>query len=83
LDGILIEEQFIASTDTYPIENAIIQARNAGFRVIPVTSPTRSFDYQQSISSLVQDEVCLRLTTTDLVNPQLITDYIHELQITP
>ncbi|MDE9459814.1 beta family protein, partial [Xenorhabdus bovienii] len=32
---------------------------------------------------LVQDEVCLRLTTTDLVNPQLITDYIHELQITP
>ncbi|KMW73666.1 beta family protein [Photorhabdus luminescens subsp. luminescens] len=83
LDGILIEEQFIASTDTYPIENAIIQARNAGFRVIPVTSPTRSVDYKQSISTLVQSEICFRLTTTDLVNPQLITDYIHELQITP
>ncbi|MBI6548618.1 beta family protein [Xenorhabdus sp. VLS] len=82
LDGILIEEQFISSTDTYPIENAINQARSAGFRVIPVTSPTRTFNYQQSISTLVQGEVCLRLTTTDLVNPQLITDYINELQIT-
>ncbi|MBD2782600.1 beta family protein [Xenorhabdus szentirmaii] len=83
LDGVLIEEHFISPTDQYPIENAIIQARNAGFRVIPVTSPTRSSNYQQSIKSLMQGEVCLRLTTTDLVNPQLITSYVHELNIAP
>ncbi|MGJ0578552.1 beta family protein [Xenorhabdus bovienii] len=83
LDGILIEDQFIAPTDQYPIENATIQIREAGLKVIPVTSPTRSVRYKQSISTLVQDEVCLRLTTTDLVNPQLVTNYIRELNIAP
>ncbi len=81
IDGILIEEQFISLGDTYPIINAVNQARSAGFRVIPVSSPTRTPTYLSAIDSLVQNEVCLRLTTTDLVNPQLITAYIQRLNI--
>lgn len=79
LDGLLIEERFIDPSDTYPIVNAINQTRAAGLRVIPVTSPTRNATYRKAIDSLVQDEVCLRLTTTDLANPQLITAYINHL----
>jgi hypothetical protein len=57
------------------------QARAAGLRVIPVTSPTRNPNYRKAIDSLIKDEVCLRLTTLDLVNPQLITSYINHLSL--
>lgn len=76
LDGVLIEEQFIDSGDIYPIINAVNQARKSGVRVIPVTSPTRTPTYQAAINSLLKGEVCLRLTTTDLANPQLISTYV-------
>lgn len=81
LDGILIEEQFINSADTYPITNAVNQARAAGVHVIPVSSPTRSSNYLNAIDSLVQGEVCLRLTVTDLANPQYISSYVSRLNI--
>ncbi|HFT8240555.1 TPA: beta family protein [Yersinia enterocolitica] len=81
LDGLLVEEQFITQGDTYPIVNAVDQARNAGFNVVPVSSPTRSTTYHKEIYSLLQGEICLRLTTIDLVNPQLIISYITQLNI--
>lgn len=81
LDGILIEEQFINASDTYPIINAINQARTEGMHVIPVSSPTRSPSYLSAINLLIQGEICLRLTVTDLANPQLIDAYISRLGI--
>ncbi|MEE9658314.1 beta family protein [Enterobacter cloacae complex sp. CARB60] len=83
LDGILIEEQFISTQDTYPIINAVNQVRAAGIRVIPVTSPTRTQNYRNAIDTLLQGEVCLRLTTVDLVNPQMISTYIQHLGLPP
>lgn len=79
LDGLLIEEQFIDAMDTYPITSAVNQARHCGVDVIPVTSPTRSVQYKHAIDQLLQGEVCLRLTTMDLVNPQMISAYIEHL----
>lgn len=81
IDGILIDEQFIDAGDTYPITNAITQARMAGLHVVPVSSPTRTVSYLREIDSLVQGEVCLRLTTIDLANPQLVSAYISRLNI--
>ncbi|CAI2528655.1 Uncharacterised protein [Serratia ficaria] len=81
LDGLLIEEQFISPGDAYPITNAVNQARAAGLHVVPVSSPTRSINYLREIDNLVQGEVCLRLTVTDLANPQLISSYISHLNI--
>ncbi|MBH2654872.1 beta family protein [Serratia ureilytica] len=81
LDGLLIEEQFISPGDAYPITNAINQARASGLHVVPVSSPTRSINYLREIDHLVQGEVCLRLTVTDLANPQLISSYISRLNI--
>ncbi|EOJ6915992.1 beta family protein [Escherichia coli] len=83
LDGILIEEQFISAHDTYPMVNAVNQVRAAGIRVIPVTSPTRTQNYRNAIDTLLQGEVCLRLTTVDLVNPQMISTYIQHLGLPP
>ncbi|MGL5220718.1 MAG: beta family protein [Plesiomonas shigelloides] len=79
LDGILIEERHISPNDLYPIINAINQVRATGTHVIPVTSPTRNSRYRDAIDSIIQDEVCLRLTTADLVNPQMIASYINHL----
>ncbi|MEH2920430.1 beta family protein [Samsonia erythrinae] len=81
IDGLLVEEQFISSGDTYPIANAVNQARAAGLHVVPVSSPTRNANYLREIDRLVQGEVCLRLTVTDLANPQLISAYISHLNI--
>lgn len=81
LDGILIEDQFIDPSDIYPITNAVNQARTAGVHVVPVSSPTRNSNYLQAIDSLVQNEICLRLTVTDLANPQYIAAYISRLNI--
>ncbi|MDE5260673.1 beta family protein [Serratia marcescens] len=81
LDGLLIEEQFISAGDEFPISNAVNQARAHGLHVVPVSSPTRSFNYLRAIDDLVQDEICLRLTVTDLANPQLISSYISRLNI--
>lgn len=83
LDGILIEEQFISAQDTYPMVNALNQVRAMGVRVIPVTSPTRTQNYRNAIDTLLQGEVCLRLTTVDLVNPQMISTYIQHLDLPP
>lgn len=79
LDGLWIDERFISTGDIYPIENAINQLRAAGIRVVPVSSPRRSHNYLAAIDRLVQDEVCLRLNTVDLANPQLISSYITRL----
>ncbi|EFG1300336.1 beta family protein [Escherichia coli] len=81
IDGLLIEEHFISSEDHYPIINAVNQVRDMGIRVIPVSSPTRQSSYKRAIDGLMQNEICLRLTTLDLVNPQLITHYINHLGI--
>ncbi|AFE57666.1 hypothetical protein Q7S_07110 [Rahnella aquatilis HX2] len=81
IDGILIEDQFISSGDLYPITNAIGQARAAGLHIVPVSSPTRNVNYLNEIDKLVQDEICLRLTVTDLANPQLISRYVSRLNI--
>ena len=81
IDGILIEDQFISPGDTYPITNAINQARAAGLHVVPVSSPTRNVNYLNAIDGLNQGEICLRLTVTDLANPQLISSYISRLNI--
>ncbi|EMB3264145.1 MAG: beta family protein [Klebsiella michiganensis] len=81
LDGILVEEQFIDLGDIYPITNAVNQARAAGVHVIPVSSPTRNGNYLKAIDGLVKDEVCLRLTVTDIANPQMISAYISRLNI--
>lgn len=81
LDGLLIESQFIAQGDAYPIINATHQARAKGVHVIPVSSPTRDIDYRNAVDTLVNDEICLRLTLADLANPQLITAYISHLNI--
>lgn len=83
MDGILIEEHLIDANDIYPITNAIQQARAKGVRTIPVSSPTRSANYLHAIDQLVQGEVCLRLTTAELVNPQLISNYISRLALSP
>lgn len=69
IDGILVEDQFISTGDVYPIINAIGQARAAGLHIVPVSSPTRDVNYLNAIDNLVQEEVCLRLTVTDLANP--------------
>ncbi|MGM7628767.1 beta family protein, partial [Serratia marcescens] len=49
LDGLLIEEQFISAGDEFPISNAVNQARAHGLHVVPVSSPTRSFNYLRAI----------------------------------
>ncbi len=81
IDGLLIEEHFISPEDHYPIINAVNQVRDMEIRVIPVSSPTRPSNYKRAIDELMQNEICLRLTTLDLVNPQLITHYINHLGI--
>lgn len=79
IDGLWIDERFIDAGDIYPIENAINQLRAIGMRVVPVSSPRRSQNYLSAIDRLVKDEVCLRLNTIDLANPQLISSYITRL----
>lgn len=81
LDGLLIEEEYISEGDTYPVVNAVSQLRGCGVEVIPVTSPTRSDKYKRLISSVISDSVCLRLTTADLMNPQLLVSYIESLRV--
>ncbi|CCK17182.1 hypothetical protein BN136_3192 [Cronobacter universalis NCTC 9529] len=83
LDGLLIEEEFISPQDTYPFINAVSQLRSTGMHVIPVTSPTRTQNYRNAVDFILDNEVCLRLTTVDLVNPQLISSYIHHLKLLP
>ncbi|QYM91249.1 beta family protein [Dickeya zeae] len=81
IDGLLIDERFIDPVDYPPMANAVNQARTAGLHVIPVSSPTRTTSYLNQIDSLIQNEVCLRLTMTDLANPQLVSGYITRLRI--
>lgn len=81
IDGILVEDQFIGQSDIYPIENAVEQARAAGLHIVPVSSPTRNANYLNAIDKMIQGEICLRLTVTDLANPQLISNYISRLKI--
>jgi hypothetical protein len=83
LDGILIEESLIDAQDMYPITNAILQARSNGLRAIPVSSPTRTSVYLNAIDQIVQGEICLRLTPSELANPQIISNYINRLNISP
>ncbi|WP_029686173.1 beta family protein [Tatumella saanichensis] len=81
LDGLLIESQFISPADIYPITNAVTQVRAAGVHVIPVSSPTRDMAYRNAVDTLIQGEICLRLTIADLANPQLLMNYISHLGI--
>lgn len=81
LDGNLIDEDDIQDGETYPLIDAIRQAREAGVHVVPVTSPTRSPAYKSAVSTLLHDEVCLRLKIADLMNPQLINEYLVTLGI--
>lgn len=81
LDGNLIDEEDLEPEETHPLIVAIHQARESGVYIVPVTSPTRSPLYKSAVQKVLANEVCLRLQIADLMNPQLIKNYIDDIGI--